>query len=194
MKWTRELVIGKIREVMQELDVDRMPSRKECEAYFGNCALANVITKRFGWYNLADELGLQVKKSETQTGKTIERVVSDMLVERGFIVDRMPQNFPYDILVNGCVKVDVKSSHLYHGAHGNFYTFNLEKPFATCDVYILCELDGENNVSQVMVVPSKFVINNKQISVGEITSKYHAFTERWDYISNMVSFFSKMEV
>ena len=30
MKWTKELVIGKIREVMQELDVDRMPSRKEC--------------------------------------------------------------------------------------------------------------------------------------------------------------------
>ena len=43
MKWTKELVIGKIREVMQELDVDRMPSRKECENYFGNCALANVM-------------------------------------------------------------------------------------------------------------------------------------------------------
>ena len=194
MKWTKELVIEKIKEVMQELDVDRMPSKKECDDYFGDFALTNVITKRFGWYNLADELGLQIKKSETQTGKTIERVVSDMLVERGFSVDRMPQNFPYDILVNGCVKVDVKASHLYHGSHGNFYTFNLEKPFATCDVYILCELDDEDNVSKVMVVPSKFVIDNKQISVGETTSKYHSFTGRWGYISDMVSFFSEMAV
>lgn len=68
-----------------------------------------------------------------------------MLISRRFSVRRMAQNFPYDLLVDDCVKIDVKASNLYRGPNGDFYTFNLEKPYATCGIYILFalpEVDG----------------------------------------------------
>lgn len=87
-----------------------------------------------GWYDLADQLGLPIKESETYFGKRQETVAQEQLITMGYEVRRMPQNFPYDLLVNDCLKVDVKASQLYRGPHGNFYTFNTEKPFCTCDI------------------------------------------------------------
>jgi hypothetical protein len=115
-----------------------------------------------------------------------------MLISRGFEVDRMPQNFPYDILVDDSVKIDVKASHLYHGKQGNFFTFNLEKKYATCDIYVLLTLDDNNNIINTFIVPSKFVIKNTQISIGEYASKYHKYRDRWDYISNLSEYFASI--
>lgn len=191
-KWTKKRIKQQVLEVVNGLGLDRMPSSKECATYFGNYELTNAITKKCGWYALADDLGLPMKESETQLGKTFEAKASDLLIEKGFTVQRMPQNFPYDLLVDGCVKVDVKASKLYKGKLGDFFSYNLEKPFATCDVYLLITLDENNGIGRVMVVPSKFVVTNTQISVGAGKSKYHAFTDRWDYIQQMVDFWSNV--
>ena len=83
----------------------------------------------------------------------------------------MSQNFPYDLLVNDCLKVDVKSSHLYEGKEGNFYTYRTGKKFATCDVYILVALDANDEIARTYILPSSIVMNNIQISIGEHSSK-----------------------
>ncbi len=191
VKWTNELIKEKVLEVKEKLGLDRMPSRSECERYFQNTALTNAISKRIGWYQLADEMGLPKKKSETLLGKAFEAKAAKILEAKGFDVRQMPQNFPYDLLIDSCIKVDVKTSRLYRGKEGNFYTYNMEKPFATCDVYLLFELDQADDIKRVMVIPSKFVISNNQISVGETNSKYHKFTDRWDYILQMSEFWNK---
>lgn len=142
IQWTDEKIKQGIREVIAAYKLDRMPSRGECEQHFGNSCLASVISRRKGgWYALAKEMGLPIKKSETYLGKQQERIVCEVLTAKGFDVDKMPQNFPYDILVDNAVKIDVKASHLYKSKQGNFYAFNLEKKYATCDVYILLTLD-----------------------------------------------------
>ena len=188
-KWTHEKVIQGVKDVMNAYGLDRMPSRNECDKFYGDYCLSNVITKRYGWYKLAKELGLPIKDSDTYFGKTQEGAVCEMLVSKGFEPTRMPQNFPYDILVDNCVKVDVKASHLYKGKQGNFYTFNIEKKFATCDVYVLLTLDDENNIINTFVVPSVFVIKNTQISIGEFASRYDKFKDRWDYILDLSNHF-----
>lgn len=193
-KWTHEKVIQGVKDVMNAYGLDRMPSRNECDKFYGDYCLSNVITKRYGWYKLAKELGLSIKDSETYFGKTQEGVVCEMLIAKGFEPTRMSQNFPYDILVDNCVKVDVKASHLYKGKQGNFYTFNLEKKFATCDVYVLLTLDDENNIINTFVVPSVFVIKNTQISIGEIASRYDKFKDRWDYILDLSQHFSGLVI
>ena len=159
-----------------------MPSRRECEEYYHNCALTNAVTKKIGWYQLASEMGLPVKRSETGFGKAYESQMVELLQNMGFCVRRMPQNFPYDLLIDDRVKVDVKASRLYKGPNGNFYSYNLEKPFATCDFYILLSVDYDGHVSRNMVVPSVRVISQTQISVGENESVYHKFTDRFDLI------------
>ncbi len=190
--WTNELIKQKVLEVIDALKLDRMPSRKECENYFHDTSLTNAITRRCGWYNLAKELGIDIKTSETQFGKSYETMATEMLQAMGFEVRRMSQNFPYDLLVDDCVKVDVKASRLYRGKQGNFYSFNLEKPFATCDFFILLAIEDDKTIGRKMIVPSNQVIANNQISVGEHKSKYYQFTDRFDLIENAVAFWASL--
>lgn len=191
--WTDDKIKQAVRVVVNAYELDRMPSKTECERYCGNYKLSNAISRRGGgWYALAKELGLPIKKSDTYFGKSQEGIVCEMLISKGFEVERMPQNFPYDILVDNSVKIDVKASHLYHGKQGNFFTFNLEKKYATCDIYVLLTLDDNNNIINTFIVPSKFVIKNTQISIGEYASKYHKYRDRWDYISNLFEYFASI--
>lgn len=188
--WTDERIKEAIREVMTARELDRMPSRKECSQHFGDECLTNAVSKRKGgWASLAAEMGLSMKNSETYFGNRHEAIAVDMLHAHGFDAERMPQNFPYDILVNGCIKVDVKVSHLYRGTQGNFYSFNLEKKFATCDIYILFTVSDENEITGIYIVPSKFVMRNTQICIGEYQSKYRKFLDKWDYIDLYSDFF-----
>lgn len=189
-KWTDDLIKEKVLEVVDALELKRMPSRKECATYFQDESLANAISKRTGWYELAGQLGLSIKESETYFGKKQEVVAQERLISMGYEVRRMPQNFPYDLLVNDSLKVDVKASNLYSGANGSFYSFNLEKPFCTCDIYMLYLLNNDKTEKDVLIVPSVFVATNTQISVGEKTSKYYKYSQRWDYIASYSEFFA----
>lgn len=183
IRWSDELIKEKILEVVEARQLGRMPSQRECENYFHNCSLANAVARRKGWYALAAEMDLPIKESETYFGKKHEQIAQEQLAAMGYEVRRMPQNFPYDLLVNDCLKVDVKASKLYRGESGNFYSFNLEKPFCTCDIYILYLLGDDSQIIKTLIVPSKFVPTNTQISVGEFRSKYYGYSERWEYVS-----------
>lgn len=192
-EWTESLIKEKIEEVVGQLGLDRMPTRSECEKYFHGTGLTNAVSRRCGgWYVLAEELGLEIKESETTFGKAYEIRAAEMLMSHGFQVRRMPQNFPYDLLIDDCVKVDVKAAKLYHGPNGDFYSFNLEKPFATCDFYLLMTVSQDGSVSRTMIVPSSQVISNNQISIGESKSKYHKFSERFDLIESAVNFWENV--
>lgn len=102
----------------------------------------------------------------------------------------MSQNFPYDLLVNNCLKIDVKSSHLYKGKDGNFYTFRTGKRYATCDVYVLVALDDSDELVKTYIIPSSKVFNKIQISMGEYNSKYDIYLDRWDILSDYTNFLS----
>ena len=129
-RWTDEEITEKIIEIVKFSHLDRMPTRKEVERYCGDTSLTNAITRRKGgWYALAEKMRLPIKECETTFGKSHEKIIMERLVSMGYEVRRMPQNFPYDLLVNDSVKVDVKASRLYRGTGGSFYSFNLEKPF-----------------------------------------------------------------
>lgn len=185
--WTEQKILDGIMEVVNGLGLDRAPSFKEIREYYHSSSLTCAISKRKGIYEYAKMLNLEVKRSETGLGKAAELDVVNKLIEKGHATIRMPQNFPYDILVDNAVKVDSKVSHLYHGKNGNFYTFNLEKPFCTCDIYVLTAI-GENGDSTYYVVPSCRVPSNTQISIGEHTSIYHQYQDRWDYIARYSDF------
>ena len=191
-KWTDELIKSKIMEVVNGLELDRMPSRSECDRYYRDTTLSNAVSKRIGWYALAEELNLPIKSSETLFGKTHESLACEALMANGFEVRRMAQNFPYDILVDDCVKVDVKASRLYHGKNGNFYSFNLEKPYATCDFYFLFVITDDDS-ERILIVPSKAVVAQNQISVGEKKSKYYLYENAWNLIEDAVQFWKAMQ-
>lgn len=191
IQWSDDSIKSEVMKVKDALCLSRMPTRKECKDFYGNTALTGAITRRYGWYALANELGLPIKDCETTTGKMAEGLAEKLLAYHGFTVKRMSQNFPYDILLNDCVKIDVKASKVYSGKNGDFYSFRLEKPYATCDFYILLELNERDEIDRAMVVPSHHVMFNKQISVGMKDSKYHRYTDRFDYLRDASSFWKR---
>lgn len=188
-EWTDKLIKERIMEVVNKCNLDRMPSRNEVSEYYHNGALTAKISRNAEWYKLAEELRLPVKESETLIGKTFESFAEIELQKLGYCVKRMSQNFPYDLFVNNCLKVDVKASKLYRGINGNFYAYNLEKPFCTCDIYILYLLYDDMSVKDALIIPSKFVPQNTQISVGENNSKYYKYINQWHYIKDYCNFF-----
>lgn len=188
-QWTDIEIKERLMEVVHELGIDRMPSRQECEQYFNNTSLTNAITRRYGWYNLAKDMGLPLKDSETLFGKKYEEIAKEQLIALGYEVRRMPQNHPYDLLVEDSVKIDVKASRLYKGRDGNFFSFHIEKPFCTCDIYVLYLINSEGNANDAtLIIPSAYIPTNTQISVGEKKSKYYRFLNKWNYISEYCEF------
>lgn len=186
--WSEELIREKILEVVSGLELDRMPSRKEVEFFCKNGSLSNAISRNGGWYHWAEKLCFDVKESETWLGKRHEKEIQEVLISLGYETARMSQNFPYDLLVDGCIKIDVKASKLYRGVAGSFYSVNLEKAYSTCDIYIIRLLSDDGKAEKTLVLPSKFVAAQTQISIGEKSSKYYRFLDRWDYIESYSSF------
>jgi hypothetical protein len=168
--------------------LNRMPTRREVEEYYGDSRLGNAISKRNLWFPLAKELHLESKPSRTNFGRKYELKFMDYIENKGYEAIKMSTKHPYDILVNECVKVDVKASTLYRGRNGSFYTFNLEKIYPTCDIYILYILSDDEKVLDVLVIPSKDVIGISQISLGEHSSKYYKYSNKWSYIKRYCDF------
>lgn len=178
-RWTKDLIREELLAVIATLQLDRMPTRKEIISVKGDDRLTNKVSKTLGYYGWAQELGLHMKDSDTNKGKTAEHFLNHILSLKGYRVIQMPQNYPYDLLVNGVVKIDVKYSNLYCGSAGNFYAFSLRKKYPTCDIYALIADDKKS--PKIYFVPAPEA-NQTQISIGEKNSIYSKWFERYDLI------------
>lgn len=193
-KWTDEIIKENIIRIKNELNINWMPSRNDIANHEGNNGLSCVIGKsKKGYYGYAKELNLEIKDSETKIGKKYEYIAYEILENKGYSITQMPQNFPYDILINKTIKIDVKFSYLYKGQSGDFYSFNLEKPYCTCDIYIaITKIDEFDENTTYRIIPSKFVYSNTQIGIGVGTSKYDKYINRWDYIEQYDNFYKQI--
>lgn len=189
-KWTDELITEEILKVKITLCLDRMPSNSEINKVVGY-GLGNAISKHGGFKYWADKLSLKYKDSETNTGKEYEHKIMNLLLSKGYEVERMSTKHPYDLLVNQNIKVDVKVSNLYRGSKGEFHTFNLEKHNHNCDLFIcVCVTDG--TIAKTLVIPSKFLMRVNQLSLGNI-SIYDVFKDRFDYIEKYDVFYNQLD-
>lgn len=190
VKWDEDLIISEIEKVKNTLNLSRMPSRSEIISVVGN-GLACKISRTGGHYYWADKLNLEIKDSETKLGKKYEYYINDLLTNNDFEVEKMPQNHPYDLLINGYIKVDVKVSNLYRGNSGEFHTFNLEKYNHNCDIFI-CLCITDDKIVKTLIIPSKFLMKISQLSVG-IHSIYDEFIDRFDYIEKYNMFYQSLK-
>lgn len=148
-QWNDDKVKKGILEVKKVLNLKRMPTRKEIETVTGNNSLTSRISRTKGYYGWAKELNLNVKESETTFGKKYEYLVKVFLEELGYNVEKMPQNYSFDLLINNFVKIDVKVAKPYIALDNSiWHTFNLYKKYAYCDIYIALCLDNNENIEK----------------------------------------------
>lgn len=192
-KWTDDLVEEYLLNIIKALDINRMPSRTEIKLVMGDDSLSNKIARAGGFRMWAEKLGLKLKESETSLGNEYEFIVKEILEELGYQVEKMTTKHSYDLLVNDNIKIDVKVSRYYKSKESTFkyHTYNLEKKYHNCDIFICVGLSEDEDIEKILVIPSKYLMNRKQLSTG-VTSSYDRFNKRFDYIEKYVQFYNEI--
>lgn len=191
IKWNDDKVKETILKVKKSLNLNRMPTKKEFELVMGNSSLTSKISRTKGYYGWAKELNLDIKESETTFGKKYEYIVKEYLENKGYQIEKMPQNYSFDLLVNNFVKIDVKVAKPYVASDNTtWHTFNLYKKYAYCDIYVTLCLDNDENIEKMLIIPS-IKCQIKQLSVGK-ESKYDKYNYELKYIDDYIKFYNNL--
>lgn len=193
-KWNEETIEKAIYEIMEIAKITHFPTRSTIRKITGNEALTNALRRHGGTRYWANKLQLEIKPCESRLGDEAELACMAFLsVNYGYDCEQTPVRYPYDILVNKNIKVDVKCSNLFHGKNGDFYTFNLGKSKPTCDIFV-CYCIEEHHIEKVYVIPSCVLSGKTQLSLGVTKSKYEVFKNRWDIFEEYNAFLTSLTV
>ena len=127
MRWSEDLVEEKILYATELLKIDRFPTQQELINVYGDTALVNQISKRGGTQHWADRLNLP-RKDRTRSLEYEMLAMEHINVKTGFKCEHMKEGFPYDVLANKYIKIDVKKGRLFTNQNGTvFNTFRIRK-------------------------------------------------------------------
>jgi hypothetical protein len=188
-KWTDESIKTEIYSVISALNLDRMPTRSEMVSVVGNGLPCIISKSKVGFYGWADKLGLETKKSETSSGKKYE-FIAERDIQKVYDVDldikQMAQNYPFDLLVDDVLKIDVKVGKRHNHFGCPSYTFGTGKKYASCDLYLCYGLGEDGQVETVYLIPSKAALaTTLNITIGG-NSKYNKYINKWELIGSML--------
>lgn len=189
--WNEQLLKQELFSVMDVLQIYRMPTHSEMLKATGSNALAQALKRTGGTDYWAQKLGLDTKECDSKLGTQYEFVCKQYLEFCGFSCEITKARYPYDLLVNSNIKIDVKASNLYCGPAGNFFTFNLSKEMPTCDIFVCFCLKG-NDFCKAYIIPSCVVSGKNQLSIGEKTSKYDAYKNAWHFVDKYNDFYNML--
>lgn len=190
-KWDENEILETLKEMVQKLGMDTMPTHSEMDKYFGSASVSNAVSKHGGTKHFAKLLSLPIKQCESKFGDKVEDYcilqIQDILQ---LSCEKTRPRFPYDILVERSVKIDVKSSRLFEN-YGNtkYYSFNLEKKDQTCDVFVFYCINQKDEVEKTFIIPSYVLSGKTQIAVG-VKSMYDKYKDKWEYIQKYCDFIS----
>lgn len=191
--WTEEKIGLAIKKSMNDLSIQRMPTRSELDN-IGLGDLSNAISKsEYKFSGWAEKLKLKTKSSETNTGRNYEKIAEKNIREKfpSLCIEQMSANYPFDILIENSVKIDVKVGKMHTHFRTPAYTFRTGKKYGSCDLYLCYGLDTEGNVKEVFLIPSnKAATTTINICIGG-KSKYLKYKDRWDFIERLVKSFEE---
>lgn len=189
-KWNEEKILQEVKKVVAKTGQKTMPTHKELFDFFGNYKLTNAMAKRKGTKYYANILGLSIKECESKMGEDNEFYCSIQINEiLGLDSQKTAPRYPYDLLVENSVKIDVKSAKLFKINNTQYFTFNLEKTHQTCDLYVFYCIENDVIV-KTLIIPSYILSGKTQLSIGH-KSKYDKYIDRWDLILKYYHFISR---
>lgn len=137
-KWSDEMVESRIRDFVKTFG--KFPTNSSLKEV-GMYDLSNQICRRGGFIAWANKLGYSRAESDSDFGWSGELKVQAILEREGFSVVRSSQvKAPYDLLVDGLVKIDVKTAAFsnYGVSTGWFYRIG---KLPSCDLVCLFKSD-----------------------------------------------------
>lgn len=193
-KWSDKDVELEIIKIKETMGYNHFPTHSEIISFYGNSSLTNKISKSGGTRYWAKRLNLPLKECESEFGNDYElRAIKEIEEFTGLSATQTNPRYPYDLLVGGCVKVDVKVSFPFKNNCNAFAnTFNLEKKDPTCDIFVMYCLDLDGNAQKTLIIPSSALSGKTQVGVGK-ESKWDVFDNCWHYIAEYDSFFKNIK-
>jgi hypothetical protein len=188
-KWNDKNIAQAIIGVMQTAKITSFPSQSLMKEVTGNVGLSNAISRHGGTKYWADKLGLDMKPCESKIGFEYECECLNHLTALGYDCELTKARYPYDLIVNRNIKIDVKCSNLYES--GKYYTFNLEKAMPTCDVFV-CYCISNDEIKKAYVIPSCVLSGITQLSIGKTHSKYDKYISNWSVIDRYDEFYKRL--
>lgn len=187
--WNEEKILAALKQMVIDTGQVTMPTHSEIKKYFGDYKLSNAMSKRKGTKYYANMLGLEIKSCESDFGDRLENYCLNQLEDMGLCAEKTKVRYPYDILVERAVKIDVKACKPFKNYdNSTYYTFNLEKKEQTCDVYVFYCLNETYEIIKTLIIPSYVLSGKTQLSIGVRKSKYNKYTDRWDIIQQYCDF------
>ena len=186
--WTDELLASEIMKIANQFDPPRMPSNQEVKQMTGSHALSNAISKHGGYKHWANKLGLEQKYSETKLGIEGEKHIANVLRHMGFKVEMTSARHPYDLLIDKCVKIDVKTAKTSYIRGCPIHAYRLAKKQQTCDFYIFYEVDTE----KVYVVPSHVCNGQIQVEMGANSKPYAKYLNAYHLLTKASNIYLAM--
>lgn len=188
-KWTEENTEDAIRTVITTLGINHFPTHSEIKNFYGNCSLTVRISRTGGTRYWADKLNLPIKQCESEVGNDFElKAIEDIKENTGFDSYQTKPRYPYDLVTNQNIRVDVKVSYPSDNGSGVMAnTFNLEKSEPTCDIFVLYCLKKDGSVAKTLIIPACILKGKTQVGVG-ILSKWDFYKDKWNYFENFAEF------
>lgn len=193
-KWSEEKIVEALRFMIDKCGMNTMPTHSEIRDFFGDNALVCAMSKRNGTKYYAKLLGMEIKECESKFGDQLEDFCVFQIQEKlGLDGEKTKPRYPYDILVNRNVKVDVKASRIFNN-YGNakYYTFNLKKKEQTCDIFVFYCINQNNEIEKTLVIPSTVLSGKNQLAVGK-SSMYDKYIDQWRFISDYNKFMTELQ-
>lgn len=186
-KWTESNICDAIMEIAGTSGV--MPTHALMNEVTGNKALSVAMSKRGGTKHFAELLGLKTVECESKYGEEYEFLCMEQIEQNlGLLSEKMQIKYPYDILVAGAVKIDVKVSRPVKTKYDSrYFTFNLEKKSPTCDIFVAYCVD-KDEVVKTYIIPAYVLHGMSQLSVGVHKSEYDKYLDQWHFIADYVDF------
>jgi len=190
IQWTTQKVEKETHKVMEALCIDTMPSVNEMNMVLGDSSLANKVLKTVGLYTWAKKLSIEIKSSETKIGNDYEELATELLTKKRYKVIKMSTRYPYDLLVNKNIKVDVKVGKAYISKGTRVHTIGINKKYATCDIYLIFALNKKDEIEKTLIIPST-ELKLTSLNFGK-ESKYDKYLDRWDYLEKYTHLFKQL--
>ncbi len=189
IKWSNEKIKEELCKMVEKTNQKTFPTHSELNDFFGDSCLSNAIRRHGGTSFWAHQLNMEEKESESKDGYSYElKCRNDIFSILQLESENMIPRYPYDLLVEKCVKIDTKVSNIYNARNGaRFFTCNIEKRNQTCDVYVVY-LKNDEGKERVLIIPSIVISGKTQLSIGEHKSIYYKYENRWDIIEKYYKF------
>ena len=176
--WDDNQVDVEVRQIAK--DLGHFPSRSELSDR-GRNDLAMQIQRRGGFIHWAGRIGIGRLRSNSDTGWEGESQAAQRLADAGFSVARATGvKSPFDLLLNGLLRIDVKSARraTYGACSGWFYRLG---KIPQSDVIFLWQLDTGDFYSLPW-----FICPRTNITISVTGGKYIAYRNNLQIIRDML--------